>query len=366
MPTITAQDYEISIRDGSWQLIPVGHDLSSRPAFRITRGGGVMEYTPTFGEAHKLPGTILSIEYIRAVVVGYDQKSKRWLLGFHLARSATEQPRWLELVQWPAGDNVIYGAAAQQAGRELAEHVGCPLKVFGAKKLARTDTTPEQSGVTGPLVPHKRENIGPQQVKLQAQSIKFPLEYPAMWLGQVRGNLTLRLDKEATANKRGDVAPAFNNCVFDPHQGSLRLLPPTGLLGAFFGGLQARELKFKEVRNVELRHSLIRRSSVKEDKQGLITDVTELSHRWDIYLTLPDESLLVAQTTHTSSSELARHRATSGDKFSVDSEAGIEYLRRHQIDQARHDRAQNWAQTAAIAIASTLGVHLVKTELEDS
>jgi hypothetical protein len=60
MTTIQAEDYEITIRDGSWRLISMGDMLSADPVFQVTRGGGVMEYTPGFGDAHKLPGTVLS------------------------------------------------------------------------------------------------------------------------------------------------------------------------------------------------------------------------------------------------------------------------------------------------------------------
>jgi len=62
----------------------------------------------------------------------------------------------------------------------LAEHLGCPLKIFGAKKLPQPAPADlSRSGVTGPLVPHKREDIGPQRVKLFAQSVK--LASPVSW-----------------------------------------------------------------------------------------------------------------------------------------------------------------------------------------
>jgi hypothetical protein len=365
MPTIPAEEVEITIRDGFWQLIPTENTLSTRPVFQVVRGGGVMEYTPAFGQAHKLPGTVISVEYIRAVVIGYDEKTRRWLLGFHVGRSDTEESRWLELVRWPAGDNTLYSAAAQQAGRELAEHIGCPLKIFGAKKLTRPLTDPNVHGrVTGPLVPHKREDIGPQQVKLMAQAIDLPIQYPNMWLGQARNSVTLRLAKEATM-KKGSVAPSFNQCVIDPEQGAVRLMPPTGLLGSFLSGQQGRMIRTADVRNIELRHSIIRRAITQEDNSDVITEKTQITHTWDIYLTLSDESVLLAQTNHITSSDLLQQRATSTNKFSVNSSAGIEYLRRHQEDQEAYDVANNWADAAAVIIASTLGVRLVKTEVEE-
>jgi hypothetical protein len=76
--------------------------------------------------------------------------------------------------------------------------------------------------------------------------------------------------------------------------------------------------------------------------------------------------VLLAQTTHSTSSELSRKRATVGNKFSVDSQAGIEYLRQHQEDQEAYENAETFARTVSIVIASALGVRLVKTQVDDS
>jgi hypothetical protein len=340
MTTISAEGYEIVVRDGFWQLIPVDeHSVTTLPVFQVTRGGGIMEYTPGFGESHHLPGTVLSIEYVRAVVIGYEDKSRRWLLGFHIARDPDEKPRWLQIVRWPAGDNLQYAPAARfsSSGR---------------------------SGVTGPLLPHEREDIGPKQVKLLAHEITLPIQHPNMWLGRARTGVTLRLAKEAIT-KQGGIAPSFNQCIIDPEQGSIRLLPPTGLLGAFFSGQQGRVLDVGDVRNVELRHTTRHEFVTQEESRDIATEVTYITYLWDIYLTLPDESLLLAQTSHTTSSELSRQRATSSNKFAVDTQAGIEYLRQHQADQEAKDAAEKWAESAAIVIASTLDVHLVKTAVEE-
>jgi hypothetical protein len=366
MTTIQAEDVEITIRDGSWRIIPAGDTLSTDPVFQVTRGGGVMEYTPAFGEAHKLPGTVLSIEYVRAVVIGYEDRSRQWLLGCHIARDESDKARWLELVRWPAGDNELYAYAAQQAGRELAEHIGCPLKIFGAKKLPQQSIHSLRSGVTGPLVPHKREDIGPQRVKLFAQSAKLPVQYPGIWLGRSRNGIVLRLAKEASFAKRGGVAPSFNQCVIDPDEGTIRLVPPTGLLGTFFGSQPGRVIKTGDVRNVELRHTVARQFVPQSEDKDLVTEVTYINYIWDVYLTLPDESLLLAQTTHATSSELSRRRATVRNKFSVDTKAGIEYLRQHQADQEAYEAAETFARTVGIVIASTLSVRLVQTELEET
>ncbi len=365
MTTIPAENVEIVIQDGFWRLIPTDESLSSTPMFWIARGAGVMEYTPRFAESHKLPGTVLSTEYVRAVVIGYEEKTRRWRLGFHVSRTAQDKPRWLELVHWPPGNNSLYAAAAQQAGRQLAEHLGCPLKIFGAKKIPRT-TRETSPGVTGPLVPHKREDIGPQRVKLFAHSVKLPIQYPGIWVGEGRNNVTLKLAKDLATKQTAGEAPAFNQCVIDTDQGTIRLVPPTGLLGVFLGGPQGRIIQIADVRNVELRHVIERIYETKseDDRADLVTEETYTHYTWGIYLTLPDESLLLAQTEHATSSELSRKRATVGDKFSVDTKAGIEYLRQHQEDQEAYENAETFARTVAIVIASRLNVRLVKTQVE--
>jgi len=71
-------------------------------------------------------------------------------------------------------------------------------------------------------------------------------------------------------------------------------------------------------------------------------------------------------TSHNTSSDLLRKRASVGDKFAVDSKAGIEYLRQHQEDQAAYERAETVARAVGIVIANVLGVHLVKTQVDDA
>ncbi len=364
MTIIPAENVEIVIKDGNWRLISTANELSNTPEFWVLRGSGIMEYTPAFAQEHRLPGTVLSVEYVRAVVIGYEQKTRHWRLGFHVARTTEDKPRWLELVRWPESDNDMHAAAAQRAGRELAEHIGCPLKIFGAKKQPSPLTEPTQrSGVTGPLIPHKREDIGPQRVKLFATSVKLPVQYPGIWLGEGRNGVTLRLAKDTAPRQPGGESPAFNQCVIDVEQETIRLIPPTGLLGVFLGGASGREIATTDVRNVELRHDITRRYETQAERQSdLVTEVTNIHYEWGVYLTLPDESLLLAQTEHTTSSELSRKRATVGNKFTVDTKAGIEYFRQHQEDQEAYEQAETFARTVAVVIASTLSVRLVKTE----
>jgi len=367
MTNIQAEDVEIRIEEGVWRLYPFGeHILTPGVDFEVRRGSGRLEYSPEFAETHRLPGTVLSMTFVQAVVLGYEEKSGRWLLGLHLAQRDAEKSHWVELVRWPPADNVEFAAIAQQAARELAEYLGCPLRIFGAKKpVSAHAASAARSGVTGPLVPHRREDIGPQRVKLYAQSVKLPIQYPGMWLGPGRSGVTLRLAKDMTLAKRGGIAPSFNQCVIDPEQGIIRLLPPTGLLGAFFGGQQARELRVADVRNVEVRHTLTHDYVTQQEARDVVTEVTYTLYSWEVYLTLPDESLLLAQTTHRTSSELSRKRATVGDKFSVDTKAGIEYLRQHQADQEAYETAETFARTVAIVMASVLDVAVVKTQVEN-
>ncbi|MBN2303207.1 MAG: hypothetical protein JXQ72_01940 [Anaerolineae bacterium] len=365
MPTIPADQIEITIRDGVWELHPVGSSPPTVPIFQVMRGSSVMEYTPAFGEAHGLPGTILSLEFVQAVVIGYEPQSRRWRLGLQLARSPQHKPRGLELVRWPPGDNLIYGASARDAGSELAEYIGCPFKIFGAKKPPRiVPGEGHRSGVTGPLGPHKRDTATVQQVKLLTQGTKLPLEHEHLWLGRARDNLELRLDKNVQARASRRPAPSFNRCTIDPKQGTIRLHPPTGLL-SFLSGPRAQVVKTGDVQNVELRAVTTKHTEERPDSNKLITEVTYITYFWEIYLTLPDESVLLAQTMHTTSSDLLRQRATRATRFAVDSQAGIEYLRQHQDDQQAKDRASSWAEAAAVVIASTLGVHLVKTEEDE-
>ncbi len=368
MTTFELEHTEIDIRDGSWRLYPIGSEVLSRvPVFEATRGSGVIEYSADFGEPRGLLGTILSVEFVQAVVLGYDGKTQRWVLGFHLARRADDKPRWLELVGWPPGPNALHAASAQQAARELAEYVGCPLKIFGAKKLVEQKSSRGQvrRGITGPLEPHTREDIDPQRVKIYAQSVTLPIQAPGIWLGAGRNDLTLRLAKDRATGRRGEEAPAFVQCVFDLERRVIRLHPPTGLLTGFFGARRGRELRTSDVRNVELRHVISRDHTTRKEGRDLATEITHVHYTWGVYLTLSDESLLLLQTSHDTTSELSRKRASVGDKFAVDSKAGIEYLRQHQADQAAYEHAETIARAVGIVIANTLGVRLVKTQVDD-
>ncbi|HML20425.1 MAG TPA: hypothetical protein PKD09_02175 [Aggregatilinea sp.] len=365
MTVIPADELEVRIRNTMWELVPTSDLVTIQAVFRAVHGGAVMEYSADFGEARRLPGTVCAVEHVQSVVIGYDEKSRRWLLGLYM-NQPQDKPRWVELVHWPVGDNRMYGAAAQQAGRALADYIGSPLKIFGAKKVTAPLNDPDVRGiVTGPLTPHRRDEIDPRQVMELAEPISLPIQYPSMWLGRERSGVTLRLAKDATSSQKRHEAPSFNQCVINLEQGTIRLMPPTGLLGAFLGG-QARVLKTADVRNVELRHTVRERSEMREESGGLATEVTYLLNIWGVYLTLSDESLLLAQTGHETNTNLLRSRAVGGNKLAVDSARGLEYLRLHQADQSLFERAQKWAESAALVIAGALHTRLVKTEVQET
>ena len=81
---------------------------------------------------------------------------------------------------------------------------------------------------------------------------------------------------------------------------------------------------------------------------------------------MPPTEISKRSKSHSTSSDLLRKRASVGDKFAVDSKGGIKYLRQHQEDQAAYEQAETIARTVGIIIANALGVHLVKTQVDDA
>ncbi len=366
MTTIMADKVEINIEDGKWRLYNLEGANSLSPFFYTVRGTRLLYYVVRFGEARQLPGDVLSADYVKAVVVGFDEKSKRWLLGLQVQLTETEKPRFVELVHWPEGDEEQAGADGHKAGRILAEYIGCPLKLFGVKKAtaAQSTATGTLPRVTGPLEPHRRVDIEPQRARLKAEAIPLPISAGGLWLGAMRNGYTLRISKEAEQSKEPGEAPAYNQCVIDKESQTVRLMPQTGLLGAFLGP-QGRSIKFSEVRNVELRHSLLHESSTRKDEDGLDVDITKTKELFGIYLTLADESLLLAQLQHVATSELTRHRAKTKTLMDGDFNAENEmaYLRLHQREQKRHDEAVEFTESTAYVIAGAINRPLVKTEV---
>jgi hypothetical protein len=364
MVTIIAEGVEINIEEGKWRLYNLQGSNSLSPFFYTVRGTRLLNYVARFGEPRGLPGTVLSGDYVRSVIVGFDEKRKRWLLGIHVMMANEEKPRFVELVRWPEGETEQCAIDSHKAGRVLAEYIGCPLKLFGVKKAVIAEGA--QRGPTGPLVPHRRADLDLTRVRFKADSVQLPMQADGVWVGAARTGVILRLSRETDQVKAGGEAPAFNQCVIDKDSRTVRLVPPTGLLGAFLGP-QGRAIKFQDVRNVERRHTIVHESSLEKDADGMTTDVTQTKELFAIYLTLAEESVLLAQLRHVATSELARHRAKTKTLIDTgfDAEQEMAYLRQHQADQQHHDQVAELAESAALVIASAVECPLVQTEIGD-
>lgn len=366
MPDLYADGVEINIESGHWRLFNMQGTNSLTPFFTALRGEGMVRYTPAFGEKRGLPGDVLAVDYIKAIVVGYHEQRNRWLLGLQVAIYENEQPRFVELVGWPDKPDPQYSVDSHTAGRVLAEYLSCPLKLFGVKKAAQSGQFNARATVTGPAVAHQRTDVDPVQVKSKARSISLPLTHGEIWLGTVNKNqLTLRLPKEVTKEEktRGE-APAYNQCVIDPNSHTVRLVPPTSLLGSFFGP-QGRSIKFEGIRNVEHRHSIVNESRLERGDDGLAVDVTTTTHEYAVFLTLSDENLLLLRLTHVTSSDLRRRRIKvmpgGGDPSKV--EADMLHMRQLQRDQVLHDRVAQFTESAAYVIAATLDKAVARTSV---
>lgn len=359
MASIFAEGIEINIQDGQWRMYNVQGSHSITPFFYIVRGMGLLHYAVKFGEARNLPGDVMTVDFVKAVVVGFDEKSKRWLLGLQVQDKDISKPRFIELVRWPVGDEAEAGLNSHTAGRVLAEYIGCPLKLFGVKKVPQAANQPS---VTGPLEPHQRVDIDMREVQAKALEVQLPISEDEAWLGSTRDQLTLRVPKEAPG-KTGET-PAYNQAVIDKNAQLVRLVPPTGLLGAFFGP-GGRSIKFPEVRNVELRHTILHESQLQKDSDGMDLDITQTKHDYAIYLTLKDESLMLIHVTHLEVNHLVGLQNTKtrtlADSNYENVEVEMARLRYHQRDQEKQERKEKFIESAALVIASTMNKPLAVT-----
>lgn len=355
MTSIRTENYEIEIADNRWRLF---NFYSLSPDFELLRGDGVMRYTSQYGETHGLPGTQLTTDYVRAVVVGFDTRSQTWRLGLHVAEHPGQKPTWIELTHWPQGKSHDTASDAQRAGRVLAEYLNQPLKLFGVRK-------PPQEHKTGPLQGHERRDISLRRVQALAPQFKLPLEYPGMWLGRSPNGVMLRLAKNMTGEQGGKEAPPYQTCEVEKSRQAVKMLPPTGLLGAFFS-TPGRQVSFEDVRNIEFRYTVVETSEVEEDEDSdLLTELTSRHHAWEVLLTVEGESLLLARTQHTTSGELERMRTTSmtADKRDTNFDIAVDYYRMHEEDQRQQEEARRFAQALALHLAADVGVKLVETAI---
>jgi hypothetical protein len=361
MTTIIAESVEINIEEGNWKLYNQDGANSLSPFFYAVRGQRLLNYVVKFGQERGLPGTVLSADYVRSVIVGYDEKRQRWLLGIHVLLNEQDKPRFVEMVRWPAADNPQFGTDCHRAGRILAEYVGCPLKLFGSKlPVPQQPEGKTPRGVTGPLEVRNRTNVDPQRVRIRAESLPMPkgqITAENAMFNKTRSGYTLKLPK-------GLDEGAHSQVVIDRDSQTVRLLPQTGLLGSLLGS-SGRTIKFQDIRYVELRLSAIAESSAQKDDDGLAVDVTKTKQLFGAYLILNDEEVLLVQLEHMATSELTRHRAKTktlidGD---YDAEKEMAYLRQHLSEQKHHDQIAEFVETVAFATAATANKPLVKSEV---
>lgn len=365
MKTFSADGIDIRIESGAWQIIDSIDSVLPLVHYEMKYGSGVMQYTGSYAAASGLPGTQLSTSHVQAVVVGFQAQESRWLLGLHVSPDFESKPKWMQLVAWQRSPNTRHATEAQESGRILAEYIGCPLKIFGVKKMPT-------SRDTGPLERHTRNDIDAETVSIRAARMTYPGTHRDMKFEDGRaGGYHIRIGRDAISDARE--APAYHHIEIDPRKAAIKLIPPTGLLGGLFTGPRGREIGFKQIRNVELRHVIIYDSKVvKSDdsidsRQGLMTEELTAHNEWRIYLTVPNESILLASTIHNSDSELSRQRAQAKSQTNkLDFHDNVDYYRRLTEEQEAIDAAKTWSERAAYLIASAIGCRLVETQVGDA
>jgi hypothetical protein len=280
MTVIHAEDVKIDFDTRQWRLYPLAG--GEKPIFEYTRSNPLMFYAHEFGAQIGLPGDRFSVVHVYAVLVGFHAHLKQWMLGIHCSTSPDATPALRILARWQKGDSQEAALQAREAASGLSVLLSCPLKVFGAKKLPVETSEPKRSGLTGPLTPHTRERIELPAIMERTKHIELPIEGDSFILFRSRTGLILKQGKPAGV---GDLeTPIFNMCEFNPVLQKLRLVPPTGLLGSFIE-TAAQEILYDAVLNVELRHTI----------EIFADQATPKRHIWGIYLTVPHESLLLAQ-----------------------------------------------------------------------
>ncbi len=358
MKTFNADGVDVRIESSAWQVVDDVNLVLPLVMFEMKNGSGIIQYTANFAESVGLPGTQLSTGYVQAVVAGFQANESRWLLGLHVSPDIDAKPVWIKLVAWRRAPNTRYANEAQESGRILAEYIGCPLKIFGIKKMPTTRHT-------GPLERHTRNDVDAQTVSIRAARIPFPGEHRDMKLEATRNSgLVLRIGRQAAAAVRE--APPYQVAEIETKKSVVKLVPPTGLLGALFTGPRGREIGFNQIRNIELRHVILYDADIvkSDDNDGMMTEELTAHHEWRIYVTVPNESVLLAATVYESSSELNRQRAqVKGQTGKLDYVDNVEYYRKLTEEQEARDEAKIWAERAAYLIASAIGCRLVETEV---
>jgi hypothetical protein len=357
MKTFDVKNMTIEVDDGNWRLVTNTDNFMPTLILEAKNGSGVMRYRGDYAELVGLPGDSMSTGYIHAIVVGYKSTDLQWLLGLHVADDPEKKPRWVQLCSWNKAPNTRYAAEAQEAGRILAEFVGCPLKIFGVKKMPNV-------AHTGPLEHHDRQDIDRDTVEFRASKMVYPGDHLDMKLEERDNNgIALKVGKNAASAVKD--SPPYHNIEIDTRRETIKMFPPTGLLGAFLGGARGREIPFKMVRNVEFRYIVRYDSTMAADDtdDNMLTEQSTVTFEWHVYLTIPNESILLAATTHQTSSELTRTRATKGNTERLNYTDNVTYYRKLEEDQEARETARVWAERAAYIIASTIGCRLVETQV---
>lgn len=367
MANLFADGVEINIEEGKWRLYNTAGANSLSPFFYVIRGTRLLNYVSRFGEARGLPGDVMAADYVQAVVVGFDEKIKRWRLGIQVVFKEGEKPRFIELVHWPEGEDEQYAVDSHRAGHVLAEYIGCPLKLFNVKKVTTAVQAEGRAtkSSTGPLMPRQQIDLDLHRVRLRAERIGLPISQGGVAISSIRNGISIRIPKSADAPQPGEEIPVYNQCIVNKDTHTVRLMPPS-LLGGFLGPA-GRTIPFDAIKNVELRHSVIQKTQVEKDDGGLAVDLTQSSHLYAIYLTLNEEALLLTQMRHTPKSEIAQHRVkvktlTDGD-YNVEQQ--MAYLRLQQQEQQQHDKLAEFMESAAFVIAAAVDRPLVKSDLDD-
>jgi hypothetical protein len=369
MASIFADGVEINIEEGHWRLYNLEGANSLSPFFDSVKGKGLLNYVSAFADARQLPGTVLASDYVRAVIAGYDEKRSRWVLGLHVQINVMDTPRFIQMVQWPLGDDDAHGAASHQAGRILAEYIGCPLKLFGPKKtpLARADGVYGPGGIDPLEVSHKTDTLEKHRVQFKAELLELPISGYGIWVGGNRHSVTVKLSKDAEQTAANGTMTKYRQVSVEKDGKLVRLVGQSGIFGALLSN--ERIFESDEVENIELRHTVVHNSSMQKDEDGFDLDVTTTHHMYGVYLNIEDESILLAQVAHIKQSEMVLHRVKTGvnavGKDSYDPGKEMAYLRFHQKDQQKHDAKADFIESVSVILASALGRSVVKTEIGD-
>ncbi len=361
MANIFADGIEVNVEDGQWRLYNTDGAYSLSPFFTAIKGTGLINYVAKFAEARGLPGTVLAADYVKAVVVGFDERRQCWAIGLHVTLHKDEKPRFVELAHWPAGgNNPDYALSSHESGRILAEFIGVPLKLFGAEKVQGLHAEGRSTArITGTLSPVRRTELDIQKVRLRADAAQLPLTFKGITISGAKNSIVIRYAKESEQE-------GFNQCLFDKESQLVKLLPPTGFLGALRGP-QGRAIQYADIRNVELQHNIIHKSSIVKGDDGMAVDMSTKVHEYVVSLMLSGEAIKLLRLIHTVAGELAHLRSEMAfaGKDGYDADRQMAYLRQHQLDQKHHDQIVEFTEEAAFVIAGALTRPLVRLESSD-